>query len=134
MSSDFISATLQLVDKDVNLTLTSDFFKTRNFVVGKVREHDIIISDKLAMVTGLQVARICQWLAQQGESKPMNWFSIPIPDYDRITVEEKQTKKRTTVVEKNVLLSPDTDEVKPSVEKKAVKKTKKTAVATNTLF
>ena len=101
LTSDFISATLTLEGKDVNLTLTSDFFKSRSFKVGSVRTSDILISEKLAMVTGLNIYKICQWLANQGEAKPMNWFSIPQPDYDRIT-ETKQTKKHTDIV-KNTL-------------------------------
>ena len=76
LSTNLVNCELTLSDKDVYLSIQSDYFKSQSFKVGIVRQSDIIISDCLAMIAGLNIYRVCLFLANHGEDEPMKLFNI----------------------------------------------------------
>ena len=76
LSTNLVNCELTISDKDVYLSIQSDYFKSQSFIVGIVRQSDIIISDCLSMIAGLNIYRVCLFLSKHGEDEPMKLFNI----------------------------------------------------------
>lgn len=102
LTTNLVTSSLSIDKEDVNLTITSDYFKPMTFKVGSARSSDIIISEHLAMIAGLQIYRLCKALAKRGETEPMSLFNIQL-NYSGVCEDVQQPRERIDEVQQNTL-------------------------------
>ena len=60
LSTNLVHTALQLSEKDVTLTITSDYFPQFSFTVGKVQNNTIIISEYLSYIVAHRICNVMQ--------------------------------------------------------------------------
>lgn len=103
LTTNLVHTTFTLSNNDVTLTITSDYFQTFTFTVGKVRNNTLIISEYLCFIAGGRICKILKQLARRGESDPLDLFNIPRPNYDRVCDEQTTERKARNEVVSNTL-------------------------------